>query len=106
MRNAKGFIFAAEEDFGITMVEALAAGTPVLVYNVGGASEIVRNGVSGFLFNNQSPKAIASAVKEFETIENKFDSAGIAKYAGKFSRTNFENSIRQFVQLKYDEFYK
>ncbi len=103
MKNAQGFIFAAEEDFGITMVEALAAGTPVIAYNVGGASEIVQEG-KGILFDKQTPEALANAVRIFLTQQNKFNSVDISKYAQHFSRSNFEKNIKNFVDDKYSKF--
>ncbi|MCV5696975.1 glycosyltransferase, partial [Escherichia coli] len=58
MRNAKAFVFAAEEDFGITPVEAMACGTPVIAFGKGGTLETVRpHGVqsaTGVLFYNQT----------------------------------------------------
>ncbi len=104
MAKAKGFIFAGEEDFGITMVEALAAGTPVIAYNVGGASEIVQPGM-GLLFNEQSTNAVANTVSEYLSNIDSFDSNDISKYAQKFSRENFESSIKQYIEEKYDKFF-
>ena len=61
---ARGFVFAAEEDFGIVMVEAQAAGTPVIAYGRGGAADIVQTD-TGLLFDEQSAAAIRQAVLDF-----------------------------------------
>ena len=63
--EAAGFIHVGEEDFGISMVEALAAGTPVVAAERGGARDIVRPGRDGILVaNGRDPQAIAAAVCE------------------------------------------
>ena len=54
LQNAKAFLFAAEEDFGIMNVEALSCGTPVIAFNKGGAAETVIENKTGMLFNEQS----------------------------------------------------
>lgn len=70
MREAKAFIFAPEEDFGITPVEAQAAGTPVIAYGAGGVLETVRGldqqTPTGFFFDEQTPAAIRATVERFE----------------------------------------
>ena len=70
MKKAKAFVFAAEEDFGITAVEAQACGTPIIAFGKGGALETVRPfGVSrptGFFFYKQNAISIIDAVNNFE----------------------------------------
>ena len=70
MGSAKALIFAAEEDFGITPVEAQACGTPVIAFGGGGALETVRDldqaRPTGLFFDAQTPGAIAAAVGRFE----------------------------------------
>lgn len=66
MQHAKAFVFAAEEDFGITPVEAQACGTPVIAYGKGGATETIRE-ETGVFFYEQSIEAIQEAVQAFET---------------------------------------
>lgn len=104
MENAKAFIFAAEEDFGIIMPESLACGTPVIAFNKGGASEIIEEKVNGLLFTRQSPESIIDSVKLFEKHESVFDPASIRQTAEKFSRSRFEKEISNFVFLKFKEF--
>lgn len=66
LRRARAFVFAAEEDFGIAPVEAMACGTPVIAFARGGAGESVQDGVTGRLFTEQSASAIVAAVQAFE----------------------------------------
>jgi glycosyltransferase involved in cell wall biosynthesis len=70
MQSARALVVAAEEDFGITMVEAQACGTPVIAFGRGGARDIVTTGgraaPTGILFDEQSAEAIMDAVGRFE----------------------------------------
>ncbi|KAB2840441.1 MAG: glycosyltransferase family 4 protein, partial [Melioribacteraceae bacterium] len=105
MQNAKAFLFAAEEDFGITIVEAQACGTPVIAYKKGGASETVIHGQTGILFEQQNCESVINAVNEFEKHANNFDYAKISSHAQKFSRQNFEKNISEFVDEKSKIFF-
>jgi len=104
MQEAKAFVFAAEEDFGIAVVEAMACGTPVIAFNKGGTAETVLNGKTGIHFNEQNPESIKDAIKEFEKRIDSFDVQFIRKHAEKFNRTNFEENIKQFVRDKLNNF--
>ena len=67
MQQARAFIFAAEEDFGIMMVEAQACGTPVIAFGRGGALDIVgRDPPTGLFFEEQTTEAVAEAIDRFE----------------------------------------
>jgi len=102
MENAKAFVFAAEEDFGITPVEAQACGTPVIGYGKGGLVETVQDGKTGVLFSRQSEKSIIDATNHFETL--KFSSDYITEHARSFSKERFEREIKALVEDKYDRF--
>jgi glycosyltransferase involved in cell wall biosynthesis len=97
MQRAKAFIFAAEEDFGITPLEAQACGTPVLAYGRGGASETVIDGVTGIHFWTQSVEAICHAVRRFEKSGIVFDPQTIRKHAEQFSIARFRTEFRDRV---------
>lgn len=94
--EAKAFIFAAEEDFGIVPVEAMASGRPVIAYNKGGAIETVVDGKTGLFFNEQSAESLIGAIKKFEP--NKFDTKIIRKQAEKFSIERFKKEFRKEVE--------
>ncbi len=106
MQKAKAFIFAAEEDFGIIMIEALSCGTPVIAFNKGGASETIISYETGILFNEQRPENVIEAVKEFEKSEDKFNSNTLSTYAKQFDRKYFEEKTKNFVDEKCNEFFK
>jgi glycosyltransferase involved in cell wall biosynthesis len=105
MRKAKAFVFAAEEDFGIVIIEALSSGTPVIALNKGGSAETIVDDKYGILFNEQTPDALAAAVKKFEKNETKFDSAVLSNYAKGYDRKVFEEKMRSFVEEKSDKFF-
>jgi glycosyltransferase involved in cell wall biosynthesis len=105
MQRAKAFIFAAEEDFGIIAVEAMACGTPVIAFNKGGASETVSDNNTGILFNHQSPQSVKEAVLKFESMQDKFDPSIIRAHSMQFGRNIFEEKIKQFIDEKSNDFF-
>ncbi|MEI7539423.1 MAG: glycosyltransferase [Candidatus Saccharibacteria bacterium] len=95
LNNAKGYIFPAEEDFGIVMVEALAAGAPVIAYGKGGALDIVQNNESGILFQEQSVAAVANAIKQSERVT--FLPGTLRRKAKRFDKSLFTTKISKIV---------
>ena len=104
MGRARAFVFAAEEDFGITPVEAQACGTPVICFGRGGARETVRDGESGLYFMEQNAKELLAAVAKFEQNYDKFEPVKIRENSLTFSRARFEAEIKSYVEKKYEEF--
>ena len=105
MREAKACIFAAKEDFGIMCVEAQACGTPVLALDYGGYKETVVDGVSGYLFPEQTEQSIIDAVNMFEQAPLN-DHAAIRQNALRFSDERFKKEFADFVSTAMKEFYK
>lgn len=103
LQEAKAFIFAAEEDFGIAPVEAQACGTPVLAFGRGGACETVIDGVTGLHFHEQTPEAICAAVERLEGLTQNFDPVRLRAHAEQFSTSAFRKSFRQFIESKWAE---
>jgi glycosyltransferase involved in cell wall biosynthesis len=103
MQRAKAFVFAAEEDFGITPVEAQACGTPVIAFGKGGALESVvgldsaHGSPTGVFFNEQTVKSIQSAVQTFEAQTDKFSSDACHVNAARFSEANFRHNMLELV---------
>lgn len=99
LQRADGFVFAAEEDFGIAPVEALAAGTPVVAYGRGGARETVGPG-TGVFFESQTGEAIVEAVKRLEAAvaDGSVSSAGCVAWAERFSVAEFRAGVLAAVR--------
>lgn len=108
MEKARAFIFAAEEDFGITPVEAQACGTPVIAFGKGGSLETVRPyGVpqpTGIFFDEQTPQSIKEAVLKFEAIGDALIAEDCRTHAMKFSAERFKIEIDNYISLKWNEF--
>jgi len=108
MQRARGFIFAAEEDFGITPVEAQACGTPVIAYGRGGALETIRGlddaRPTGAFFERQDPAAISDAVLNFERNEDRIAPLDCWENAQRFSAQHFRDTYRQFVERCWEVF--
>lgn len=94
--TAAAFIFAAHEDFGITPIEAMAAGTPVIAYQAGGALDYVQPGITGEFFAEQTVESLTEALKNFDSWHYK--PHVISEAAGQFSNENFEKRIRNFLK--------
>ena len=94
-QSAKGFLFPNEEDFGISAVEALAAGTPVIAFAKGGALDIVQDGETGVLFNEQSVESLIAAITRFETLE--FLPATLHRKSKRFDKGFFDTKILKIV---------
>lgn len=95
LSTARGFIFAAEEDFGIVQVEALAAGTPVIALGRAGTLDIITDGQTGILFKEQTVDSITDAIKRAEA--KQFSPEFLARTAKRFDRTLFITKIRKVV---------
>jgi glycosyltransferase involved in cell wall biosynthesis len=91
----KGFLFPNEEDFGMSAVEALAAGLPVIAYARGGALDIVQDGETGVLFKEQTVASLVAAMRQFETM--KFSPATLHRKAKRFDKTLFDTKMRKIV---------
>jgi glycosyltransferase involved in cell wall biosynthesis len=94
-QSSKGFLFPNEEDFGISAVEALAAGTPVIAYKKGGALDIVQDGETGVFFEEQTVKSLVDAIQRFETME--FLPATLHRKAKRFDKGFFATKIQKIV---------
>jgi len=108
MQKCKAFIFAAEEDFGITPVEAMACGTPVIAFGKGGSLETVvsieNNNPTGIFFYEQDVKQVIEAVLAFESSKTKISPYACRERAEKFSEFRFEKEFENYIEKKWDEF--
>lgn len=96
-KNAIGFINPQEEDFGITMVEAMAAGRPVIAYQKGGALDIVKEGTSGVFFDEQSWEALADTIIRFK--KSDFNPQAIREHAQLFSEEAFKKKFMHYLSI-------
>lgn len=94
-QSAKAFLFPNEEDFGISAVEAIAAGTPVIAYAKGGALDIVQDGETGVLFYNQTVGALIAAMQKADTID--FRPSTLHRKSKRFAKSLFATKIKKIV---------
>jgi glycosyltransferase involved in cell wall biosynthesis len=104
MSNAKAFVFAAEEDFGISPVEAQACGTPVIAFAKGGVVETVcgldHPQPTGVLYPEQSVASLMAAIETFEINGSRITAQACRTNAERFSEARFELEMRQFVETR------
>jgi len=98
LSKARGFVCATEEDFGIAIVEAQAAGCPVIAYAKGGALETVIDGVTGIHVPEQNPECFTEAIKKFESRHSDFHTSNLVKNAQRFGKEIFIQKFREFVK--------
>jgi len=95
--KAKGFIaLARDEDFGMTVVEAQAAGTPVIAFNGGGFKESVIDGKTGILIDKTDEKTLEQAIKRFE--KTSWNKKVLQNNAKKFSKERFIKEIKEYIK--------
>lgn len=108
MKNAKAFVFAAEEDFGITPVEAQACGTPVIAFGKGGSLETVRpygvENPTGLFFYKQDVSSIIEAIAKFESINDDIQPNDCRNNAEKFSSERFKKEFSNYIEEKWNSF--
>ena len=95
LSHCQALVHPQEEDFGITAVEAMASGRPVIAYKSGGALETVIEGETGKFFEEQNWECLADAVIKFKSAD--FNPEEIRKHSLKFSEENFKKEVEEFV---------
>lgn len=93
--KSEGFLFPGIDDFGISAVEALAAGTPVIALKAGGAIDYIEDGVNGVFFNHKDAKSLETALQKFTKL--KFNPETISKTAEPFSEAEFKTKLTKFI---------
>lgn len=93
--RARAVIFMSEDDFGISQVEAQAAGRPVIAYGAGGALDTVLPDVTGVLFEEQSVEGLLNALHRFQELH--FDPERLVRHARQFSKARFQAELVAFV---------
>lgn len=90
------YLLPGEEDFGISPVEAMAAGKPVIAFGRGGATETVVDGVTGVLFTTQTTRGVADAIERVDSLT--LDRRAIREHARRFDRSAFLASWRALLE--------
>lgn len=95
---SQAFVFPSLEPFGIAPVEALAAGTPVIALQKGGALDFIREGSNGVFFANQTIESLTDAFRRFSTLS--FDEKEVADTAKKFSQAVFKKELESLIETR------
>lgn len=110
MQDARAYIFAGKEDFGITPLEAQACGTPVLAFHEGGVAETIRGldhpHPTGVFFSEQTSQAIQGAVKLFEASTKKIPPQVCRENAERFSNPRFKQEFSNYFYKAWADFQK
>ena len=110
MQQAKAFVYAADEDFGIAPVEAQAAGCPVIAYGKGGNLETVVGwpapGATGVFFDSQTPQALEEAIRIFETHEGELRAEACRRNAERFGQKRFQKEFEGAVEELWSKFWR
>ena len=102
LAETKAFIHPQLEDFGITPLEAMASGRPVIAYSAGGATETIQPNQTGIFFNKQSWEYLLKSLLEFD--EHDWDKNVISQHAQNFSYDKFKQKISRYVNDHYEDF--
>ena len=97
LAHCRALVFPGLEDFGITPLQAMASGRPVIAFAGGGALDYVREGETGCLFHKQSYEALATVMQRFDV--QQFDSGIIRQFAVRFDQSVFQQKIRRFIDM-------
>ena len=100
--KCQAFINPQDEDFGITVVEAMASGRPVIAYRAGGATETVIEGETGTFFDYQNWEDLADAIVRFKSED--YNPERIRDHALNFDKKVFKNKIKNYVEDQYQTF--
>lgn len=103
MGECKALIFPGEEDFGLTPIETMASGRPVIAYKKGGLTETLIEDKTGLFFDQNNAKSLTDAIKRFESNIDNFKSEICREQADKFSEKVFTEKIKKEVLKQYVE---
>lgn len=101
LESAKALIVSQHEDFGITPIESMFCGTPVIAFGKGGVLETVVQHETGVLFFEQDSEALVSCLENFSSME--FSEEKCRQQALKYTKLKFMNELKSFVEKKCAE---
>jgi len=102
LQRCQAMIFPQEEDFGITPLEAMASGRPVIAYKAGGALETVVEGVTGTFFEEQTENCLMDTIRNFDA--HAYNKTLLRQHAMKFGKQRFKKEIKEFIDKKLENF--
>jgi glycosyltransferase involved in cell wall biosynthesis len=102
LAECQALIHPQEEDFGITAIEAMASGRPVIAYAAGGAKETIIDNFSGKLFDEQSWECLIDTIIKFKATA--FDPQVIKDYSYRYDVENFHQQIKSYVETEYQKY--
>lgn len=102
MARCKAFIFPGLEDFGITPVQAQAAGRPVIAYGAGGALDTVIPGVTGEHFGQLTVESLMAVMANFDA--ERYNPAQVQSHAAKFDKAVFAEQLRSYIEQSWNQF--
>ena len=105
LSNAKALIFPGVEDFGITPLESLASGTPVIAFKAGGVLDYLEENINAIFFNNQTSDSLNRAIIKFEENKIEFNSENLRNTVLKFSDESFINEFKKIVSKNINNEY-
>ena len=100
-QHCRAFLFAGDEDFGIVAAEAQSVGKPVIAYRESGIAEIVVDGKTGVLYDEQAPDGLIGAIKKFETLH--ITAEACRSQAEKFSVKRFKEEMRAYIKSRANQ---
>ncbi len=106
LAEAKALVFPGEEDFGLTPLQAMAQGTPIIAYGKGGVKETIVDGKTGLFFDDDNHQSLINTIDKFEKDITKYDELSCKIRALEFSEKKFKNQFSKYVLDKYNKFKK
>ncbi|MDA1061243.1 MAG: glycosyltransferase [bacterium] len=101
--ECEALIFPQLEDFGITPLESMASGRPVIAYNKGGALDTVIEGKTGIFFDKQDENSLRKGILEYQKTKGNFRSKTLQAHAAKFDEKEFKKNFMNVLRQKWKE---
>src|SRR5579859_3693207 len=103
-QGCRAFLAPAEEDFGMTTLEAMSFGKPVIIYSPSGSAELVKEGVDGIHFFSQTTAGLSEAIHIFES--RQWDAKKIQQHMDNLTREHFQNEFKEKIMDVWTQFRK